>query len=491
MSLDDRLQYDGLSFDDVLLVPQKSDVITKDCDISTFVARGIKLQIPLVSSPMDTVTESRMAIAIAREGGIGIIHRNMSVQQQAAEVDKVKRTEHGIILNPVFLAPDNTIADALKIMERYHISGVPITENGKLVGILTNRDIRFEDDYKRKISEVMTIDGLITGPVGTTLDQAKEILRKHKIEKLPIVDDEGRLKGLITIKDIEKIRQFPQATKDGNGRLMVGAAVGPLKDPVGRAAALVEAGVDVLVVDSAHGHSKAVLNAVKEIKKAFPDLPVIGGNVVTADGVRDLANMGADGVRVGVGPGSICTTRVVTGVGVPQITAIMETAKEGKKLGIPVMADGGVRLSGDIVKAIAAGADCVMIGNIFAGTDETPGDIEIYRNRSYKVYRGMGSIAAMKDGSSDRYAQTDLNRLVPEGIEGRVPYKGPLSDTVHQLMGGLRNGMYYCGARTLAELQEKVRFTRVTQSSIRESHPHDVVITKEAPNYSYNSSFDE
>ncbi len=490
MSLDDRLQYDGLSFDDVLLVPQKSDVITQDCEICSYVARGIKLQIPLVSSPMDTVTEARMAIAIAREGGIGIIHRNMTVDKQAVEVDKVKRTEHGIILNPVFLSADHTIADALKIMEKYHISGVPITEGDKLIGILTNRDIRFEDDHKRKISEVMTKDGLITGPIGTTLDQAKGILRKHKIEKLPIVDDEGRLKGLITIKDIEKIRQFPLATKDGNGRLMVGAAVGPLKDPVRRASALAEAGVDVLVVDSAHGHSKGVLNAVKEIKKAFPDLPVIGGNVVTAEGVRDLVNAGADGIRVGVGPGSICTTRVVTGVGVPQISAIMETSKEARRLGVPIMADGGIRLSGDIVKAVAAGADCVMIGNIFAGTDETPGDIEIYRNRSYKVYRGMGSIAAMKDGSSDRYAQTDMNRLVPEGIEGRVPYKGPLSDTVHQLIGGLRNGMYYCGARTIAELQEKVRFTRVTQSSIRESHPHDVVITKEAPNYSY-TSFDE
>jgi IMP dehydrogenase len=488
MSMDDRPQFDGLSFDDVLLVPQKSDVITPECDVCTYVARGIKLRIPLVSSPMDTVTEARMAIGIAREGGIGIIHRNMAVAQQAIEVDKVKRTEHGIILNPVFLAPDNTIADALKIMERYHISGVPITEGDKLIGILTNRDIRFEDDYKRKIYEVMTKrESLITGPVGTTLDQAKEILRKHKIEKLPIVDDEGRLKGLITIKDIEKIRQFPQATKDGNGRLCVGAAVGPLNDPVRRASVLAEAGVDVLVVDSAHGHSKGVLNAVKEIKKAFPDLPVIGGNVVTGEGVRDLVNVGADGIRVGVGPGSICTTRVVTGVGVPQITAIIETSREAKKLGVPIIADGGIRLSGDIVKAIAAGADCVMIGNIFAGTDETPGDIEIYRNRSYKVYRGMGSIAAMKDGSSDRYAQTDLNRLVPEGIEGRVPYKGPLSDTVHQLVGGLRNGLYYCGARTIPELQEKVVFTRVTQSSVRESHPHDVVITKEAPNYSFSS----
>ena len=487
MTPDDRLKYDGLSFDDILLVPQKSDVLPTECDISTYVARGIKLHIPLVSSPMDTVTEARMAIAIAREGGIGIIHRNMPVEQQAIEVDKVKRTEHGIILHPVFLAPDNTIADALKIMEKYHISGVPITEGDQLIGILTNRDIRFEDDYKRSIHEVMTKrEDLITGPVGTTLDQAKEILRRHKIEKLPIVDEEGRLQGLITIKDIEKIRQFPHATKDGNGRLRVGAAVGPLKDPVRRAAMLAEAGVDVLVVDSAHGHSAGVLNAVKEIKKAFPDLPLIAGNVVTAEGVRDLVEMGADGIRVGVGPGSICTTRVVTGVGVPQITAIVETSREGRKHGVPVIADGGIRLSGDIAKAIAAGADCVMIGNLFAGTDETPGDIEIYRNRSYKVYRGMGSIAAMKDGSSDRYSQSDTNRLVPEGIEGRVPYKGPLSDTVHQLAGGLRSGMGYCGARTIRELQEKVVFTRVTQSGVRESHPHDIVITKEAPNYSFS-----
>ncbi len=487
MSLDGRLQRDGLSFDDVLLVPQKSDVLPQECDLSTQVARGISLHIPLVSSPMDTVTESRMAIAIAREGGLGIIHRNMSIEQQAAEVDRVKRTEHGIILNPFFLGPNNTIADALKIMERYHISGVPITEGDILIGILTNRDLRFEDNHTRLISEVMTKNPLITGPIGTTLDQAKEKLREHKIEKLPIVDDEGRLMGLITIKDIEKIRQFPHATKDPGGRLFVGAAVGPLKDPVGRATALVEAGVDLLVVDSAHGHSVGVLKAVKAIKTAFPDLPVIGGNVVTAEGVKDLVEAGADGIRVGVGPGSICTTRVVTGVGVPQITAIMETSAEGRRLGIPVIADGGVRLSGDITKAIAAGADCIMIGNLFAGTDETPGDIEIYRNRSYKVYRGMGSIAAMKDGSSDRYSQVDKSRLVPEGIEGRVPYKGPLSDTVHQLVGGLRSGMGYCGAHSIKELQENTQFTRVTQSSVRESHPHDVVITKEAPNYSFNS----
>lgn len=486
MSIDDRISRKGLSFDDVLLVPNKSDVTQADCDTSTYVARGIRLRIPLVSSPMDTVTESRMAIAIAREGGIGIIHRNMTPEHQATEVDRVKRTEHGIILNPVYLSPDNTIFDALKIMEKYHISGVPITQGDLLIGILTNRDIRFEDNPSRKISEVMTKEGLITAPIGTTLEQAKATLQKHKIEKLPIVDDEGRLKGLITIKDIEKIRQYPHATKDQNGRLCVGGAVGPLKDPVGRAGLLIEAGVDLLCVDSAHGHSAGVLNAVTAIKKAFPDIPVIGGNVVTGEGVKDLVAAGADGIRVGVGPGSICTTRVVAGVGVPQITAIMECAEEAKKLGVPIMADGGVKLSGDITKAIAAGADCVMIGNLFAGTDETPGDIEIYRNRSYKVYRGMGSIGAMKQGSSDRYAQTDENRLVPEGIEGRVPYKGTISDTVHQLIGGLRSGMGYCGANTIADLQTKAKFITITAASLRESHPHDVVITKEAPNYSFS-----
>lgn len=485
MSLDDRVVFTkGLSFDDILLVPSKSDVMPNEVDTSTYAARGIKLNIPLISSPMDTITEARMAIAIAREGGLGIIHRNMSVEEQANEVDKVKRTEHGIILNPVYLSPNHTIGDALKIMERYHISGVPITEGEKLVGILTNRDIRFEDDPKRPISEVMTKEGLVTAPEGTTLDQAKEILQRHKIEKLPIVDEAGRLKGLITIKDIEKIRQYPLATKDSNGRLCVGAAVGPLSDPVRRASVLIEAGADVIVVDASHGHSAGVLNAVKALKKAFPDVPVIGGNVVTREGTKDLIDAGADGIRVGLGPGSICTTRVVAGVGVPQVTAVMECAEEAKKYNVPVIADGGIKLSGDITKAIAAGADCVMLGNLFAGTDESPGEIEIYRNRSYKVYRGMGSISAMKQGSSDRYAQVDEKRLVPEGIEGRVPYKGPLSDTVHQLVGGLRSGMGYCGARTISELQSKSRFIVISSSSLRESHPHDVAITKEAPNYS-------
>lgn len=485
MSACDRVVKEGLSFDDVLLVPRRTDVQPQDIDTSTWAARGIRLRIPLVSSPMDTVTEARMAIAIAREGGLGILHRNMSIEEQAIEVDKVKRTEHGIILNPVYLSPDNTIGDALKIMERYHISGVPITEGEQLVGILTNRDVRFEDNPSRPIREVMTKDNLITGPVGTTLDQAKEMLQRHKIEKLPIVDEQGRLKGLITIKDIEKIRQFPLATKDANGRLCVGAAVGPVKDPLVRSAALVEAGVDVIVVDCAQGHSGAVINTIRQLKKSFPDVPVIGGNVVTKEGVKDLVDAGADGIRVGLGPGSICTTRVIAGVGMPQITAIADCAEEARKYGVPIIADGGIRLSGDITKALAAGADCVMLGNLFAGTDESPGEVEIFRNRSYKVYRGMGSIGAMKQGSSDRYAQVDERRLVPEGIEGRVPYKGPLSDTVHQLVGGLRSGMFYCGVSSIPELQEKATFIKITGSSIRESHPHDVLITKEAPNYSF------
>ncbi len=488
MPVDDRFKQEGLSFDDVLLLPRRVDFLPSDCDTSTYVARGMKIYIPLVSSPMDTVTESRMAIAMAREGGLGILHRNMTAEQQAIEVDRVKRTEHGIILNPVYLSQDHTIGDALKMMERYHISGVPITQGDKLIGILTNRDIRFEDNPKRKISEVMTREGLITGPVGTTLEEARRTLQKHKIEKLPIVDEQGNLKGLITIKDIEKIKQFPNATKDGNGRLCVGAAVGPLNDPVKRAAALIEAGVDLLVVDAAHGHSAGVLNAVAQIKKAFPDMPVVGGSVVTQEGAKDLIDVGADGLRVGLGPGSICITRVVSGVGVPQITAIVETAKVANKYGIPIIADGGIKLSGDITKALAAGGNCVMLGNLLAGTDESPGEIEIYRNRSYKIYRGMGSIDAMKRGSSDRYAQTDIKNLVPEGIEGRVPYKGPLSDTVHQLMGGLRSGMGYCGTRTISDLRKDAKFIRISGSSLRESHPHDVVITKEAPNYSVNAA---
>jgi len=475
---------EGLSFDDVLLVPQRTEVLPADVDTTTMLTRTIALRIPLVSSPMDTVTTSRLAIALAREGGIGIIHRNMPPALQAEEVDRVKRSEHGMIRNPITLAPTHTVRDALDAMARYHISGVPVTSRGKLVGIITNRDVRFEDDYSKKIAEVMTKQRLITAREGATLDEAKAILQKHKIEKLPIVDARGRLKGLITIKDIEKIRQFPTATKDHNGRLCVGAAVGALIGLRQRVAALVEAEVDAIVIDSAHGHSRGVLNAVRQIKGAYPDLPVIAGNVATAEATRCLIEAGADAIRVGVGPGSICTTRIVAGIGVPQLTAIMDCAREARAHAIPVIADGGVRYSGDIVKALAAGADTVMIGSLFAGTDESPGEIEVYRGRSFKVYRAMGSIGAMKAGSSDRYAQMDESMLVPEGVEGRVPHRGPLSATVHQLVGGLRSGMGYCGAPSLAQLRERAQFVRMTSAGWRESHPHDVWITKENPNYS-------
>ncbi|UCH36804.1 MAG: IMP dehydrogenase [Armatimonadota bacterium] len=475
---------EGLSFDDVLLVPRQTEVLPAEVDTSTALTRDITLRVPLVSSPMDTVTTSRLAIALAREGGIGIIHRNMPVAAQAEEVDRVKRSEHGMIRNPITLSPSHTVRDALDAMARYHISGVPVTRRGKLVGIITNRDVRFEDDYSKKISEVMTKERLITGREGTTLDEAKAILQKHKIEKLPIVDGQDRLKGLVTIKDIEKIRQFPAATKDHNGRLRVGGAVGPLIGLRERVEALVKAEVDVIVVDSAHGHSRGVIEAVRQIKRAHRKLPVIAGNVATAEATRCLVEAGADAIRVGVGPGSICTTRVVAGIGVPQLTAIMECAAEARAQGIPVIADGGVRYSGDVVKALAGGADTVMIGSLFAGTDESPGDIEIYRGRSFKVYRAMGSIGAMKEGSSDRYAHLDESMLVPEGVEGRVPHRGPLSATVHQLVGGLRSGMGYCGANTLAELRGRARFVRMTTAGWRESHPHDVWITRENPNYS-------
>ena len=477
-------QPEGLSFDDVLLVPQHTEVLPAEVDTATTLARGIHLRIPLVSSPMDTVTTSRLAIALAREGGLGIIHRNMPPTTQAEEVDRVKRSEHGMIRNPITLSPSHTVRDALDAMARYHISGVPITRRSKLVGIITNRDVRFEDDYSKKIDEVMTKHPLVTGREGTTLDEAKAILQKHKIEKLPIIDSQGRLKGLITIKDIEKIRQFPAATKDANGRLCVGAAVGALSGLMERVAVLAEAEVDVVVVDSAHGHSKGVINAVRKIKGAYPKLPVIAGNVGTAEGTECLMQAGADAIRVGVGPGSICMTRVIAGAGVPQLSAIMECAQTAHRHGIPIVADGGVRYSGDIVKALAAGADTVMIGSLFAGTDESPGEIEIYRGRSFKVYRGMGSIEAMKQGSSDRYAQMDESMLVPEGVEGRVPHRGPMSSTVVQLVGGVRSGMGYCGAADLAQLRQKAHFMRVTAAGWREGHPHDVWITKEAPNYS-------
>jgi IMP dehydrogenase len=475
---------EALSFDDVLLLPGYTDVLPDEVDTSTVLVRQIRLHIPIVSSPMDTVTESRMAIALAREGGVGVIHRNMPIERQVSEVDRVKRSEHGIIWDPIALSPNQTVRDALQLMERYHISGVPITdEQGYLVGILTNRDIRFETNYDRPIREVMTAENLITAPLGTTLDEAERILQQHKIEKLPIVDEQGKLRGLITIKDLLKLRQHPNATKDAKGRLVVGAAVGPLRAPVERARALYEAGADFIVIDSAHGHSEGVLQAVRAIRRAIPDLPIIAGNVATREGVRALVEAGAECIRVGLGAGSICTTRVVAGVGVPQLTAILECAEEASKWGVPIIADGGIRYSGDIVKALAAGASAVMLGNLLAGCEESPGEIEIYRNRAYKVYRGMGSLAAMRAGSSDRYAQTDPRKMVPEGVEGRVPYRGPLAETIHQLVGGLRAGMGYVGARNLQELRQKARFIRITNSGLRESHPHSVSITREPPNY--------
>lgn len=482
--MQDRFEKEGLTFDDVLLVPQKSEVLPKDIDTTTLLTRDIKLNIPLASAAMDTVTESRLAIAIAREGGIGIIHKNMSIEDQATEVDKVKRSEHGVIVDPFYLSPDHIVYDALELMKKYRISGVPITEKGKLVGILTNRDLRFETNYNKKVSEVMTKDHLITAPEGTTLSQAKEILGKHKIEKLPIVDDNGYLKGLITIKDIEKAIQYPNSSKDSNGRLLAGAAVGVTSNMMERVEALVNAKVDVIVVDSAHGHSINIINSIKLIKSKYPDVPVIAGNIATAEGTRDLIEAGADAVKVGIGPGSICTTRVVAGIGVPQITAIYDCFSVAKQYGIPVIADGGVKYSGDIVKAIAAGADTVMLGNLFAGTEESPGESEIYQGRRFKVYRGMGSLGAMHKGSKDRYFQEDANKLVPEGVEGRVPYKGPLSDIVFQLVEGLKHGMGYCGTKTIEELKTKSKFIRITNAGLRESHPHNINITKEAPNYS-------
>lgn len=476
---------EGLTFDDVLLVPAKSEVLPKDTDTTTFLTRKIKLNIPLMSAGMDTVTESKLAIAIAREGGIGIIHKNMSIENQAMEVDKVKRSEHGVIVDPFHLSPNHAISDAMELMERYRISGVPITdEKGRLVGILTNRDLRFETEYSRKISEVMTKDNLITAPVGTDLMQAEKILKKHKIEKLPLVDEKGYLKGLITIKDIEKAIQYPNSAKDESGRLLVGAAVGVTNDMIDRVEALVGAKVDVVVIDTAHGHSKGVIDAVKRIKTRFPNLQLIAGNVATAGATKELIEAGADAVKVGIGPGSICTTRVVTGVGVPQITAVYDCAQEADKYGVPVIADGGVKYSGDVVKALAAGASVVMLGSLFAGTAESPGEMEIYQGRSFKVYRGMGSLGAMASGSRDRYFQEDAKKLVPEGVEGRVPYKGPLSETIYQLVGGLRSGMGYCGTRTIEELRKNTQFMRITAAGLRESHPHDVNITKEAPNYS-------
>ncbi|MCX7749418.1 MAG: IMP dehydrogenase [Clostridia bacterium] len=485
--MSDRFSKEGLTFDDVLLVPQRSELLPKDIDVSTFLTKTIKLNIPLISAAMDTVTESRLAIAIAREGGIGVIHKNMSISDQAMEVDKVKRSEHGVIVDPFFLSPEHYVYDAVELMEKYRISGVPVTENGKLVGILTNRDLRFETNYKKKIKEVMTKEKLVTAPEGTTLDQAQEILRRHKIEKLPIVDAIGNLKGLITIKDIEKAIQYPNSAKDSKGRLLAGAAIGVTMDMMERVAALVKAKVDVVVLDSAHGHSKNIIEGIKRVKDAYPELQVIAGNVATAEGTRDLIEAGADAVKVGMGPGSICTTRVVAGIGVPQITAIYDCAEAAKAYGIPIIADGGIKYSGEIPKAIAAGANVVMMGNLFAGTEESPGESEIYQGRRFKVYRGMGSLGAMQKGSKDRYFQEDSSKLVPEGVEGRVPYKGPLSDTVFQLVEGLKHGMGYCGTGSIEDLKTKSKFIRITNASLKESHPHDIYITKEAPNYSINS----
>lgn len=476
---------EGLTFDDVLLIPRKSSILPRDVSVQTALSPSVKLNIPLISAGMDTVTESALAIAIAREGGIGIIHKNMSVAQQAEEVDRVKRSESGVITNPFSLTPDHHVYDAEELMGKYRISGVPITDGeGKLVGILTNRDLRFVHDYSIKIKEVMTSENLVTAPVGTTLQQAELLLQKHKIEKLPLVDDSNTLKGLITIKDIEKAIQFPNAAKDKHGRLLAGAAVGVSKDTFERADALVESSVDVLVVDSAHGHHIDIVTMVRKLRERFPDLTIVAGNVATGEATRDLIEAGASVVKVGIGPGSICTTRVIAGIGVPQITAIYDCASVAREYNIPIIADGGIKYSGEITKAIAAGASAVMLGSLFAGTEESPGESEIYQGRRYKSYRGMGSIGAMKEGSKDRYFQEDDSKLVPEGIEGRLPYKGPLRDTLHQLLGGLRSGMGYCGTATLDELKNDTEFVRITGAGLRESHPHDVQITKEAPNYS-------
>ncbi|MBD3922129.1 IMP dehydrogenase [Paenibacillus sp. PR3] len=478
---------EGLTFDDVLLVPRKSEVLPREVSVGTVLSDNVKLNIPLISAGMDTVTESAMAIAIAREGGLGIIHKNMSIAQQAEEVDRVKRSESGVITNPFSLTPDHHVYDAEALMGKYRISGVPIVdENGKLVGILTNRDLRFVHNYSMKISEVMTREELVTAPVGTTLAQAEVILQKHKIEKLPLVDDNNVLKGLITIKDIEKAIQFPNAAKDQHGRLVCGAAIGISKDTFERAEALVNAGVDAIVVDSAHGHHINILAAVAKLREKHPTLTIIAGNVATGEATRDLIQAGASVVKVGIGPGSICTTRVIAGIGVPQITAIYDCATVAREYNIPIIADGGIKYSGDIVKAIAAGASAIMVGSLLAGTEESPGESEIYQGRRFKVYRGMGSLGAMKEGSKDRYFQEseNTNKLVPEGIEGRVPYKGAMADTVHQLVGGLRSGMGYCGTASIEELKNDTQFIRITGAGLRESHPHDVQITKEAPNYS-------
>ncbi len=479
---------EALTFDDVLLVPGESSVEPANVDISAQLTKKIRLNTPLVTAAMDTVTEAKMAIAIAREGGIGIIHKNMTIEQQADQVDRVKRSENGVIANPFFLSPEHTVNDANQLMAKYKISGVPICKDDKLVGIITNRDLRFmtEMDYSQQIKNVMTTEDLVTAPVGTSMEQAQEILRKRKIEKLPIVDENGKLKGLITIKDIEKSMQFPNSARDDKGRLLCGAAIGATADVLERVAELVKAQVDVLVLDSAHGHNRNVINAVRRVKEAFPDVQLIAGNVATAEATRALIEAGADAVKVGIGPGSICTTRVVAGIGVPQITAIYDAACAAAEYGVPIIADGGIKYSGDIVKALAAGGNVVMIGSLVAGCEESPGDSEIYQGRQFKVYRGMGSLGAMGKGSQDRYFQTSFKKFVPEGVEGRVPYKGYLSETVYQMVGGLRAGLGYTGCKNIAELHEKAKFVKITGPGLKESHPHDINITKEAPNYSYN-----
>jgi len=484
-NMDSKFAKEGLTFDDVLLIPAKSEITPNMVKLGTRLAGDIQLNTPIMTAAMDTVTEAKMAIAIAREGGIGIIHKNMPIERQVDEVDKVKRSENGVIINPFSLTADHYVYDANDLMAKYKISGVPIVDKkGKLVGILTNRDLRFVTDFNIKISEVMTQDHLVTGKVGTTLKDAQEILRKHKIEKLPLVDDEGNLKGLITIKDIEKAVQFPNSARDKRDRLLCGAAIGVTADVLDRAGALIDAQVDVLVLDSAHGHSANIINCIKKIKEAYPDTPIIAGNIATAEAAEDLIKAGVSALKVGIGPGSICTTRVVAGIGVPQITAVYDVACVAAKYDIPVIADGGIKYSGDIVKALAAGANVVMLGSLLAGCDEAPGATEIYQGRSFKVYRGMGSLAAMSCGSKDRYFQEDAKKLVPEGVEGRVPYKGLVSDTIYQLVGGIRSGMGYCGAPNIPDLQANGKFIKITGAGLKESHPHDIYITKEAPNYS-------
>ncbi len=474
----------GLTFDDVLLLPGRSAFLPNEVKLNTKLCAGIELNIPLISAAMDTVTEYQLAVAMAREGGIGIIHKNLSIDQQAVQVDRVKRSEHGVITEPFFLHPKNSVTEAMELMQKYKISGVPIVDkDGKLVGILTNRDLRFETNFQQPISNVMTKKGLVTAPVGTTLKEATKILAQHRIEKLPLVDKDFRLKGLITIKDIEKIIQYPNASKDKKGRLLVGASVGTSADTMDRVKALVDAQVDVLAVDTAHGHNEMVLKMVEKIKNRYPKLPIIGGNVATAAATRDLIEHGADIVKVGIGPGSICTTRVIAGIGVPQLSAIMDCAEEAEKRGKTIIADGGIKFSGDITKAIGAGANAVMLGSMFAGTLESPGEVEIYQGRSYKSYRGMGSLAAMAAGSKDRYFQSESTKFVPEGVEGRVPYRGKLSEIVYQLIGGLRSGMGYCGVGTINDLRHNAKFTKITSASLVESHPHDITVTKETPNY--------